>query len=151
MQKRVVFTEGSVSDTAKQIGFAIAIAINLILAWIVANILEWDWLPFLTDDFAEVETIMIISILIGAFANLLYLIYDSRALRLLGDVVTGVVGLFVIVRLFNVFPFAFESGPWEGLIRGGLIFVGIAVTIGSIANLAKLIKLLAEGDLEATS
>ena len=103
MQKRVVFTEGSVSDTAKQIGFAIAIAINLILAWIVANILEWDWLNFLTDDFAEVETIMIISLLIGAFANLLYLIYDSRALRLLGDVVTGVVGLFVIVRLFMPF------------------------------------------------
>ena len=150
MQRRAVFTEGSVTDTARQVGYSLAIAINLILAWIVANLLEWDWLPFLTEEFAEVETIMIVSLLVGAFANLMYLIYDSRTLRMLGDVVTAVIGLLVIIRLFNVFPFEFESGPWEGIIRGGLILVGIAVAIGVIANLAKLAKNLAEIGREAT-
>ena len=79
----------------------------------------------------------------------MYLIYDSRTLRLLGDIVTGVIGLFVIIRLFNVFPFEFESGPWEGIIRGGLIFVGIAAAIGAVANLAKLAKNLSEIGREA--
>lgn len=137
--------DGRLPPPARQVGYGIAIVINVILIWVVTNLLEWDLLPFLTEDFSEVVPFMVTSLLIGAFVNAMYVAYDSRLVRRLGDVVTSTASLIVIVKLFGVFPFEFDSGPWAGVTRAVLVFVGLALAVATVANLAKVVVSVSKG------
>ena len=35
-------------QSAKRFGYVVAIGVNLVMLFVVQNILEWGWLPFLT-------------------------------------------------------------------------------------------------------
>jgi predicted neutral ceramidase superfamily lipid hydrolase len=150
-QQTVMFEEGSLSRTAKQVGYGFAVAINLLLAWVVTGILEWDVLPFLTEDFSRVQPIMIASFLVGAFVNLIYLIYDSKLAHSLGEIVTSVISFVVTAQLLIVFPFEFTDGPWEWMTRAMLVFVAIAVVIATVVNLVELIVSVTKGEFETDS
>lgn len=102
----------------------------------------WEALPFLTTDTRLVIGLVNASIIVSLAANLVYLAWDPRWLKTLGDAVTTAVGLLAMVRIWQVFPFEFADGSvdWP-LIAQVALGLGIAgVAIGIVANAVGLVK-----------
>lgn len=144
--KRIFSGEARVPVEWRRVGYAVAIAINLLLLVIVVNLLEWGWLSFLTEDFETLVPIAVFSLVLSMAFYAVYMFYDAGWLRLLGDIITGAVAWVVVYRTLTVFPFDFETGPWSTMTRAILIFITLGITIGLIANIVKL----ARGDFEGT-
>ena len=75
-------------------------------------------------------------------ANLIFLIHDAPWLKALADLVTTSIGLFVSIRIWQVFPFAFahSSFDWVLLVRF-VLGVGIGGSaIGIVAALVSFVR-----------
>jgi len=72
---------GDSKRVGKRIGYAVAIACNVALLVIANNILDWGWLPWLTEDFARVLPVMNVSFGASIAANAVYLLYDRPGFR----------------------------------------------------------------------
>ncbi|MGB3400591.1 MAG: hypothetical protein WBA34_10555 [Candidatus Deferrimicrobiaceae bacterium] len=133
--------------TVSRIGYAIAVVVNLVMLFIVNNLLAWGWVPFLTDDFEQLLPIVNLSLVVGAGANFAFIFYNAQWFRSVGQIVQNVVSLFVIVATLRIFPFDFSPHPfnWTAIARVVLSLVLVAVSLATIAELVKMIRaLLAE-------
>lgn len=143
-----IFKKERVSRPLRITGYTISIGINLILIWIVTNIVEWDIVPFLTTEFERLVPITVFSLIVGIALYLAYLFYDPPWFRILGDTINSAIAFVVILRTFQVFPFAFESGFWTTTTRVILIFIAVATAIATLVNIGKLLTgKTKEGDL----
>lgn len=124
---------------ARQVGYLLSAAINLVLLWVVSNLLQWDWLPFLTEEFDLLVPVVSFSLILSAAINLAYFFFDPKWFKTLGDTINAMVALIVIVRTYQVFPFEFVSGFWTGAFRVGLVVVGVAVAIAIVAQTIQLL------------
>lgn len=103
---------------ARRVGYAIAAALAGGFWYLINVDPGWPVLPFLTEDFSRVLNLVNLSLWVGFVANMVYLIYDPPRFKALGDVLTTAIGLAVLVRLWQVFPFAFTgSFDWALLLR----------------------------------
>lgn len=126
----------------RRIGYLVAIAVNVVILWIANNLLEWEWPRFLTPDFDEVLPILSASIIASIVVNALWVLYDRRWFKAMGDIVTSAFGLAVCVRTLQVFPFDFSTyaHDWSWLVRL-VMWVGIVGSaISVLVNLAKLVS-----------
>ncbi len=125
-----------------RVGYAIAVVVNLVLLFIVSNLLAWGWVPFLTDDFEQLLPIVNLSFVVAAGANVAFIFYNARWFRSVGQIVQSIVSLFVIVATLKVFPFDFSpySIDWAMITRVGLVLVGAVIGIATIAEFVKLIR-----------
>ena len=74
-----------------------------------------------------------------------WVIRDPRWLRALGDLVTAVISVVVMARLLTVFPFPLDpDSTWHTVVQMGLWVGLIGSTIGVVANLALLVRVLAQ-------
>jgi hypothetical protein len=128
------------SRGARRFGYAVASAVNALLLYLVNVRPGWDAVPFLTDDTTVVLGAVNASIAAGLVVNLVHLIADPRRLRALGDVVTTAVGLYALVRIWQVFPFDVTDG-WTTVLRV-LLVVGVA---GSGFAIVSALRRLATG------
>jgi hypothetical protein len=130
-----------------RVGYTIAVVVNLVLLFVVSNLLAWGWIPFLTDDFEQVLPIVRLSLIVGAGANAVFIFYNAPWLRSAGQIVQNVVSLFAIVATLKVFPFDFSPYRinWTAITRVGLILAGVAVGIGLIAEIVKTIRAIVPG------
>jgi hypothetical protein len=82
----------------------------------------------LTDDTRQVLGLVNLSLAAGLVANLVYLTQDAPVVNSLGDLVTTGIGLAVLVRIWQVFPFDFAgwSVDWSWLV-GSLIAIAVQV------------------------
>lgn len=139
---------GRAARPLRRTGYAVSIAVNFILIWVVTNLVSWGILPFLTDEFAQVETLAVSGLVVGIVLYGIYLMFDPPWMRILGDAINSSIAFVVGLRTLQVFPFEFEGGFWTGATRAILIFL-VAVT--AIATLVSIGKLLfgrtAEADL----
>jgi hypothetical protein len=75
------------------------------------------------------------SIIVGIVANLLYVVADRPRLRALGDAVTTSVGVYAMVRVWQVFPFDVGHG-WVTVLRVllvvGVVGSGIALVVAAV-------------------
>ena len=129
------------SRSTRRFGYLVAVAVNLVLLYVVNNLLAWDVLPWLTDDFEQVLPILNLSLLATMVINVVYVWFDPRWFKSLTQIGLSVISLIAAVRLFRVFPFDFspyEFG-WATLTRFVLIIVMIGITIGVIAESVKFI------------
>jgi hypothetical protein len=86
---------------ARRFGYLVAIAINVVMLVIVNNILEWGWIPFLTDDFQEVMWLINLSITASILANMAYIAYDPRWFKSLTQIGLNLISMVVIVRMYR--------------------------------------------------
>jgi hypothetical protein len=122
-------------------GHAFAVAVNAALLVAVNVWPGWRVLPFLTEDFVQVLPLVNLGFAAGIAVNLVYLAVDRRVVRASGDIVTTAIGLAAMIRLVQVFPFAFP-GPgfdWALVVRA-LLVLGIAGT--SIALLVAAVSVV---------
>ena len=139
---------GSNKRTTSRIGYAIAVAVNLAFLFVVNNLLAWEWIPFLTDDFEQLLPIINLSLIVGAFVNAAFILYHAQWVRSIGQIVQNVLGLFVIVSTLKIFPFDFSSYRinWTTITQVVLIMLAVLVGIGTIAEFVKLIRSLGGAD-----
>jgi hypothetical protein len=131
---------------ARRVGYVAVIAINFVGLWIVHNLLDWAWPPFLTENFEQLLWLIDLSIAANIAISVVFLWFDPAWFKAATQVVVNVIGLILTVKTLQVFPFDFSPYDfnWEAVARGFLI-LGIVVTaIGIISELVKLARAAGE-------
>jgi hypothetical protein len=133
--------ESKYPTTARRIGYGVAAVLNLIFLLIVNNLLDWGWLPWLTEDFETLLPIINFSLVASIVVNLAYILYDSKWFKALCEAGLVTISLVVAVRTWRVFPFDFSaySFNWEAVTRAILVVAIIGMSISLIVNVVKLI------------
>ena len=131
------------SDVARRSGYVIAIAVNVVMLYVVNNLLAWNILPFLTDDFGRVLWLIDVSLLATIMVNFVYVAYDQRWFRSLGQIGLNLISLVVAVRMYQVFPFDFSGSTfdWTQIARMVIIFTILGTAIGAMVEALKLARL----------
>ncbi|WP_127507767.1 hypothetical protein [Actinoplanes solisilvae] len=107
-------------------GYAVAAAVNAVLLYLINVGPGWEALPFLTSETERVLVIVNVSLAVGLAANLVYLARPSSWLVPAGGLVTTGIGLVVLVRMWQVFPFDFGAGSWWPTVARVLLIIAIA-------------------------
>ncbi|WP_431246733.1 hypothetical protein [Leifsonia xyli] len=132
------------SSASRRAGYAIAIAINVLLLWAVEVWPGWRSFGVLTPDAAAVIPWVDAALIASIVVNLLNLIFDRRWLKAVGDLVTSGIGLIAAVVIWDVFPFDFSSvgDTWAVIVRIFLILAIVGSAIAIIVALVTLVRLL---------
>jgi hypothetical protein len=127
---------------ARRLGYAIAIGVQTSLLIVVNNLVEWDLLPFITEEFNELVPYINVSLVAGMAVNAMCIVFDPRWFRSLTQVVLNVISLVVIVQTYRIFPFDFSGSDfnWTALTRAVLIVLMVLITIGTIGEVAKMVR-----------
>jgi hypothetical protein len=134
------------SIAARRFGYLAAIAVDVVVLWVVHQLLGWGWPAFLTEDFEEVLPLISASLIASMVVNAGFLVRDRGRFRALGDLINAAFGMAVSLRMWAVFPFDFSGydTDWGWALRVALGVGIVATSIGALVNLVKLIT----GDLE---
>ncbi|HEX2404606.1 MAG TPA: hypothetical protein VHM29_07880 [Acidimicrobiia bacterium] len=131
-------------EAARRVGYVISIVINVAMLVIVQNLLEWGWLPFLTDEFAEVVPWISLSLIASIVVNIIYQIDDSQIVKSVGQIAVNLISVWVTYTILTVFPFDFSGYQfdWEIVTRVVLILAIVGAGIGALVEAIKLISTL---------
>ena len=138
----IVIDDATLATTGRKVGYAVAIIVNGVFLFIVNNILAWDVLPWLTDDFQQVIPVANAAIVASMIAYTIYLAYDPPWFKALAEVVTSSLSLIVGVRMWQIFPFDFAGyeWDWDTIVRLIIGFGILATAIAIIVNVVKLVR-----------
>lgn len=128
------------SPASRRGGYVASLVVNVFLLVALNLWPGWDILPFLTRQTGHVMVWVNAALLVSVVANLVYLATDPVWLRAAGDIVTTAVGLVVIVRVWQVFPFDLHSDTWRIIAE---VMLGVAVfgsVVGIIGAVARLVR-----------
>ncbi|MDH3261409.1 MAG: hypothetical protein OEM81_05340 [Acidimicrobiia bacterium] len=133
-------SKASPSPATRRFGYSVAVLINAAMLVAVNNLLAWDILSFLTDDFERVIPIITVSLGASIFVNLVYLFYDPGWFKSLSQIGLLGISMAATVRIYQVFPFDFSAFEfnWTTATRVVLILAMVGVGIGVVAELVKL-------------
>ncbi len=128
------------SPAARRFGYVVAAAVNGALLYVVNNLLAWDVLPFLTDDFDRVVPIVSFSLGAAIVVNLAYVIYDSGWFKSLSQIGLAGISMAATVRMYQVFPFDYSAYEfdWATLTRVVLILAMVGIAISIVVEVVKL-------------
>jgi hypothetical protein len=130
----------------RRFGYVVSIAINLALLFMVNRSPGWQSVGFLTDRTPEVLGLVNLSLTATVVANAIYSTADPDWLRALGDAVTTAIGLASLVRIWQVFPFEFDTSsvPWDLVARWvigiGIFGCGVAIIVAVVRLVRALIR-----------
>jgi len=124
----------------RQVGYAVAVVVNLVMLVIAHNILDWGWLPFLTGDFAQVVPWIGLGLTASIVANVVYQFNDTLIVKSVGQIGVNLVSVFVTYQIWQVFPFDFSAYEfnWGVLVRVLLVLAMVGAGIGVLAEATKL-------------
>jgi hypothetical protein len=133
---------GHVPRAARQFGYLVAAAVNGAMLYVANHLLEWEWPPFLTQDFERLLPIVQASLVLGIVVNLAYIGFDAPWFKSMGQIATAAVGLAVAIRTFTVFPFDFSryDFAWDTLARWVIVFGIVGSAIGILVEILKLAR-----------
>lgn len=135
-------TRTRVHNPARRLGYSIAIAVNAAMIYVVSNLQEWETLPFLTTEFDRLLPLIVLSLVASVVVNVFYLWDDAPHIKSTGQIVTGVIGLFVAARTWTIFPFDFSNDEfnWETTARVILVVSIIGLALGILVEAARLVR-----------
>jgi hypothetical protein len=136
------------APAVRRVGYLLAGFINLGLLVAVNISPGWESLPILTSDTRLVVPLVNLSLAVGVLANLAYLALDPAWVRSLGDLISGLVGIAAMARIWAVFPFDFGAYSFDwGLLTRMVLLVAIAGSlIGVVAAIVRLMPVPLEHD-----
>jgi hypothetical protein len=127
---------------ARRVGYVVAALVNAALLYAANSWPGWEAVPFLTGDMRLVMGLVNASIVVNLAANVAYLVRDPAWLKALGDMLTTVVGIVALLRIWQVFPLDFGSSSFDwalvARIMLGVAIVGSAIgVVAAVASFAK--------------
>lgn len=129
-------------QTLRRVGYGFAALVNLVVLWIMHNLLDWGWPSFLTESFRDLLPLITVSLVATALVNVVWVFYDRQWFKSLAQIALNGISLLVAVRTWQVFPFDFSaySFDWE-LVARIVIAVGFfGIAVATIAELVKLVQ-----------
>ena len=129
-------------QTGRRAGRVATVVVNLVVMWVVNQLPEWEWPPFLTPEFEDLLPYINASIIATIVVNVVWLVRDPPVLEHLGQIVLNGFSFVAAVRTWQLFPFDFSrySFDWELIARIliGLGLFGLAVaTIVEVVGFAR--------------
>jgi hypothetical protein len=124
-------------SSARQFGYIVAIIVNLVLFYLVNNLLNWH-LPyisnFFTPAFANCLWAINLSFSVGIFINFLFLAYNPRWFRHLMQVIQSVFGLISVYVFYSIFPLNISNPTLEQLVHWALLIVMVGIGIAILVD-----------------
>ena len=132
--------EQRIDRVATRVGYALAVAINGVMVWVVRQLLDWEWPKYLTHEFDDLIPILTLAFVVSLVANAMYLWNDRWPFKPIGDMITAAIGFLVALRTYQVFPFDFSDyeSDWSWLVRLVLIVAMVAVAAAFVVKSVKL-------------
>lgn len=123
----------------KRFGYGVAVVINVAMLIVVQYVLDWGWLPFLTDEFAAVVPWISLSLIASIVANLVYQFNDTTTVKSTGQILVNLISIFVTYQVLLVFPFDFSAYAfnWEIVVTVVLILAMVGAGIGVLTEAVK--------------
>jgi len=130
------------SVSTRKVGYLVGLVVNAILLYLVNERPGWREVPFLTERMTDVLPLLNLSLLVGAAANLLYVVVDAAWVRSLGQIAVAIVGIVAALRMLQVFPFDFSpyAFDWATVARWVL---AVAIFGSGISIVVELVRLVA--------
>ena len=131
---------------SRRFGYVVGAAVNALLLYLINRNPGWEAVPFLTGDTIFVLGLVNTSIAVGLVANLVYVVWDPRWLRSLGELVTTSISVLALLRFWRVWPVDLpDPSAWAVIARiavatgiiGGLIGI-LASTVRFVGAVASL-------------
>lgn len=124
---------------ARRFGYTVAALVNVVLLYLINGRPGWAAVPFLTDRMSAVIALLNASIAAGVVVNLGCVVVDPPWLVAAGSVVTTGLGLVVLIRLWQVFPF--DLGAGGNVTIRVLLALAVAGTVaGLVVQVVTLIR-----------
>jgi hypothetical protein len=133
------------SLAARRVGYVVAVGLNAGLLYLMNVWPGWEVVPFLTANTTLVLPVVNLSLVAGLAANAVFVAYDARWSRSLGDLLTAGIGLAVLIRVWQVFPFWFSgSFDWSPLVRVLLVVAMVGTAVAVVVHLVSLVREIAD-------
>lgn len=118
--------------------FIVTIMVNIIILYIVNNVLSWN-LSFITSSFQDVLWIFNISICATIIANLIFIAYHPGWFRSLVKIILNTLAFIVCYQLYTLFPFIFSQVTYTIILKMVLLVGMVAQLIASLIEVLRLI------------
>ena len=130
------------SRAARRFGYGVAVAINLVMLYLIHTWPGWDAVPFLTDETTDVLPYVDASIVATILVNVVYVVRDGREVKPTGELVTNLVSLLSLVRFWQVWPFDFDRvwGGWQPLVYVLLVVATAGTVISALVQGVTLLR-----------
>lgn len=127
----------------QRIGYGSTILVDLLLLWIVDNLLDWDILPFLTAEFGQVSRLIVFSLVVSMVAHASLLVSERPRSGSVEQAVLAGVNLWVAVQVLRVFPFDFSryDFDWDVVVRILLFLAILGTIVDLVSSLSRLARL----------
>jgi hypothetical protein len=126
---------------SRRAGYVVAVAVNALLLHLLNRNPGWQAVPFLTDAMSRAIGAVNLSITAGLVANLVYVVWDPTWLKALGDLATTCAGVLAMLRLWQVWPFAFPAGsPWDVLVHLALALGLVGGALGIVGSTVRYVR-----------
>jgi hypothetical protein len=98
--------------------------------------------PVLTEETTRVLGLLTVSLVASIVANVVYLVTDRPTVKATGELVTTGIGIAVLVRVWQVFPFDFSDYEfnWPFVVRLVLAVALVGAALGALIQLVALIR-----------
>ena len=125
----------------RQIDYAVAVALNVVLLIVVNAWPTWRALPFVTDDALQAVIILNVASVVAIVFNLLCLAVDTAWLGPLTEFINALFAFVISMELWRSFPFDFtrDSVDWVLVARLVIIAAIVGSVIGIIVQFVLLI------------
>lgn len=123
----------------RRFGYGVAVVINVVMLIVVQYVLDWGWLPFLTDEFASIVPWISLSLIASIVANLIYQLNDATTVKSTGQIMVNLISIYVTYQVFRVFPFDFSGSEfnWVVVVKVVLILAMVGAGIGVLTEAVK--------------
>lgn len=127
----------------QRVGYGTTILVDLLLLWIVDNLLVWDVLPFLTDEFGQVSRLIMFSLVASMVAHASLLVSERPRSGSVEQAVLAGINLWVAIQVLRVFPFDFAryGFDWAIVVRVLLALAVVGAVVDLVASLSRLARL----------
>jgi membrane-associated HD superfamily phosphohydrolase len=122
------------SRSARSFGYTIAVIVNVTLLYLVNVRPGWQAVPFLTEDTRQVLVLFNVSLVAGIVTNLAFVLYDAPRWKALWDLVAISISLAVLVKVWVVFPFAFDAQEWTIVARTVVMVAMVGTVIAMLVQ-----------------
>jgi len=133
---------GSRRRGSTRAGYIVAAAVDLVVLWIMNQLLGWGWPPFLTSSFQDLLPFIDVSLVASAVVNLSWAWRDPEWFHHLAQIGLNLIGLVVAVKTWQIFPFDFSGSGWETVTR---MLIALAVGVIVVATVVEVVKLIIDG------
>lgn len=128
------------SPAQRKGSYIINIVLNIAFLYVANHLVAWKAQFIIADKWTSVLGIVTTSIVINLIINAIFLVMDPKPVYYLGKLVADGYGIYVGIRMHQVFPFDFngffQSGwlnsvfPW--LIIVGIVGICIAILVRTV-------------------